>query len=301
MAEGALALRVKGLRKRYGKIQALDGLDLSVPRGSIFGLIGPNGAGKTTTFGIIGGFIRPDAGEIDILGLGPFDPDAHPGRLTLLPQDAELSPHTSVRSLLVFYAELQGLTALVASREADRVLEAVALSDRAQSRIGDLSHGMRRRVAVAQALLGEPELVLLDEPVSGLDPELVVRMRDLFASQRGQRTLVISSHDLSELEAVCDHVSIVRNGRAVRAGSVANLLTQAKPRLRYVLEAPVEVSLEPLSASLDGNVLVVEGEPGMTPADVNQRALPALLAAGARVIEVRAGQSLEAAYMESKR
>jgi ABC-2 type transport system ATP-binding protein len=123
-------------------------------------------------------------------------------------------------------------------------------------------------------------------------------MRELFAGQRGQRTLVISSHDLSELEAVCDHVAILRSGRAVRAGSLAEL-TQVVPRLRYVLERAVDVSLEPLSATREGNVLFVQGDPGMTAADVNDRALPALLAAGARVIEVRAAQSLEAAYMES--
>src|SRR5262249_32949658 len=147
--------------------------------------------------------------------------ERHPGSLTMLPQDCELSPHVTLRQLLMHYARLQGLDRAHAERDVEARLEEVVLSDRAGARIKSLSHGMRRRVAIAQALLGKPDLVLLDEPTSGLDPELVVRMREIFASHRKKRTLVISSHNLLELEALCDHVIFIDRGRCTRSGSMA--------------------------------------------------------------------------------
>jgi ABC-2 type transport system ATP-binding protein len=290
------ALRIVGLKKSYGRVTALDGLTLDVPRGAICGLVGPNGAGKTTTFGIVGGYIRADAGSVDILGEGSFDPARHLARVTLLPQDSELNPHTSVKDLLIYFARLQGLEKSLAIRDSDRVLDLVALGDRAHFRIRQLSHGMRRRVAVAQALLGNPELVLLDEPVSGLDPELVLHMRQVFAAQRGLRTLLISSHNLAELEAVCDHVAFMQAGRCVVNGSIEQV-TQRGLVMRYLLEAAVAVTLDGLSTSWSDTTLVVEGQVGMQPADINAIALPRLAAAGARIVEVRQGRSLEAAYM----
>src|SRR5690606_33106172 len=162
----------------------------------------------------------PDAGEIDLLGRGPLSPQQHPGSLTMLPQDCELSPHVTLRQLLTHYARLQGATAAEAALDVTARLDEVAPRHRAGARIKTLSHGMRRRVAIAQALLGQPELVLLDEPTSGLDPELVVRMRDVFASHRRKRTLVVSSHNLLELEALCDHVVFIERGRCTRTGSM---------------------------------------------------------------------------------
>ncbi|HEY8430680.1 MAG TPA: ABC transporter ATP-binding protein, partial [Sandaracinaceae bacterium] len=214
------ALRLAGVRKRYGRTVALDGVDLDVPRGALVGLVGPNGAGKTTLFGIVSGAVRPDAGTVDVLGEGPFDPARHAGRVTVLPQDCELSPHSSARQLLVFYARLAGATKREAERDADRVLDLVRLSDRAGDRVRQLSHGMRRRLAVAQALLGAPELVLLDEPTGGLDPHLVVEMRELLRSQRGERTLVVSSHILADLEQTCDHVVFLERGRVLESGQL---------------------------------------------------------------------------------
>ena len=144
------ALALRGVRKQYGRTVALAGLDMVVPTGVICGLIGPNGAGKTTTFGIVGGMIRPDAGEVDILGRGPLSPREHPGILTMLPQDCELSPHVTLRQLLTHYARLQGATKAEAERDVDARLEEVVLRDRGDARIKTLSHGMRRRVSIAQ-------------------------------------------------------------------------------------------------------------------------------------------------------
>ncbi|HZO13013.1 MAG TPA: ABC transporter ATP-binding protein [Polyangiaceae bacterium] len=298
------ALTLKGVHKRYGRTVALDGLDMSVPKGVICGFIGPNGAGKTTTFGIVGGMILPDAGEVDILGRGPLSPQHYPGSLTMLPQDCELSPHVTLRQLLVHYARLQGATALQAERDVIERLEEVVLLDRADARIKTLSHGMRRRVSIAQALLGKPELVLLDEPTSGLDPELVVRMRDVFASHRKHRTLVVSSHNLLELEALCDHVIFIEGGRCTRSGSMAEVTEQGLV-MRYTLEQAV--ALEPfekvhpeLEMTWENKTLIVRGTGSWTPSALNAAVVPYLFHTNAGLLEIRRGKSLEDAYLAGK-
>ncbi|MEQ9321292.1 MAG: ABC transporter ATP-binding protein, partial [Polyangiaceae bacterium] len=181
------ALVAKGLRKQYGRVTALDGLDIEVPEGVICGFIGPNGAGKTTTFGVIGGLIFADQGQVDILGKGPLKPGALQREFSMLPQDCELVPQVPVLAYLTYLARLTGMTAAEARKTAEQRLDEVALKERANDTIKQLSHGMRRRVSVAQALLGDPKLVLLDEPTSGLDPELVIRMRELFSAHSGKR------------------------------------------------------------------------------------------------------------------
>ena len=299
------ALRLRGVRKRYGKTVALDGLTLDVPRGALLGLIGENGAGKTTTFGVVTGAVRADAGAVDVLGQGPFDPARHAGRVTVLPQDCELHPHSSARQILRYYARLGGQTAQDAARDADRVLDLVHLCSRADARVRQLSHGMKRRLAVAQALLGEPELVLLDEPTGGLDPHLVVEMREVLRSQRGARTLVVSSHILADLEATCDHVAFLEAGVCVASGPVDEI-TKRAGRVRVRLagaregDAP-ELALEGRELSRDGEWLVVTLREGESPAEGNAEILPALIAQGAEVLEVRHGESLEDTYMAARR
>jgi ABC-2 type transport system ATP-binding protein len=298
------ALTIKGLSKKYGRTVALDGLDVTVPEGVICGFIGPNGAGKTTTFGIVGGLVRADGGEVDILGRGPLQPHAHPGSLTMLPQDCELSPHVSLRQLLTHYARLQGWSADKARRDVDARLEEVDLLDRAGARIKTLSHGMRRRVAIAQALLGTPDLVLLDEPTSGLDPELVVRMRDVFASHRGKRTLVVSSHNLLELEALCDHVIFINHGRCTQSGSMAEVTEQGMV-MRYSAQAAVDMAqLEQgqpgLEMTWEGKTLLVRGSGSWTAVSINTAVVPYLFHMNAGLLEIRQGQSLEDAYLAGK-
>jgi ABC-type multidrug transport system ATPase subunit len=298
------ALAITGLRKAYGRTLALDGLDVTVPQGVICGFIGPNGAGKTTTFGIVGGCVRADAGEVDILGRGPLAPQQYPGALTLMPQDCQLSPHVSLRQLLGYYARLQGLSAAEANREVDARLEEVALADRAKARIKTLSHGMRRRVSIAQALLGSPDVVLLDEPVSGLDPELVVRMREVFASHRGKRTLVISSHNLLELEALCDHVIFIDRGRCTRSGTMAEVTEQGLV-MRYTVEAAVDLTaLEQAQPGLEmtwqGKTLIARGSGSWTAANINGAIVPYLFHMNAGLLEIRRGKSLEDAYLAGK-
>ena len=252
----SVALRLSGVRKRYGKNLALDGLELEVPRGSIFGFVGPNGAGKTTTFGIVSGAVKADAGTIDVLGEGPFDPVRHAGRVTVLPQDCQLNPFSSARQLLRFFARLQGLSKRDAHAEAERVLEMVKLRDRGDARVRELSHGMKRRLAVAQAFLGDPELVLLDEPTGGLDPHLVVEMREVLRQQSEKRTVVVSTHILGDIESTCDHVAFLESGRCVKSAPMKEL-TRAQSIVKIRLAAPIE--LADIAEVLDGRDPKLEG------------------------------------------
>ncbi len=295
------ALRVEGLRRRYGRIVALDGLDLEVPRGSVCGLIGPNGAGKTTAFGIIAGLVRADEGRVDVLGRGPYDPQLDPGRVGLLPQDCALPPDLPVRLLLQGYAWLQGMSRRDAARAADEALDEVALADRAGHKVGQLSHGMKRRVALAQALLGRPELILLDEPTNGLDPDLVVMVRRLLRARAPEATLLISSHVLHELEATCDHVIIMERGRCVASGSMSEVTGRGR-QVRVQLDRPAEAlpaELRALGLHLwaEGDWLCGQGPPDLEEVELNARLLRALLERGIGVRELRAGQSLEASWL----
>ena len=219
-----VALSTKGLVKRYGKTRALDGFTLDVPAGAILGLVGPNGSGKTTWMMSVAGLLRLDAGEVSVLGGGAFDAAVHSGRLAILPQDSELPLEMTPEALFVAFARLQGLTAAAARAAAAETLEAVNLTDHARKPIRALSHGMRKRVMTGQCFLGQPELILLDEPMNGLDPEEAERMRKLILrGQSANRTIVISSHNLLDLERLCSHVAFVEKGRVIRFGTVAEL------------------------------------------------------------------------------
>jgi ABC-type multidrug transport system ATPase subunit len=297
------ALQLRGVHRAYGRLKAVDGLSFTVPAGSVCALIGPNGAGKTTTFSLVGGLMPPDAGEIDLLGEGPFDVLRHRGRVSLLPQDAELSSFTPVRGLLRHFAQLQGMSAGGAAKEADRLLAEVGLEDKAGARVHQLSHGMRRRVALAQALLGDPELILLDEPTSGLDPDLVVRVRALIRARGGRTAVLVSSHQLLELESTCDHAVFIEAGRCTHEGPMREVLG-VDEQIQYALTAPLGalavgqgVTLEPTAGGARARV-----PPGASVAEVNAVVLPALLAAGIGVISVSPGVgSLEDAWLARRK
>ena len=217
------ALETRNLVKRYGRRRVLDGFTLAVPRGAVLGLVGANGAGKTTWMMTVAGLLRPASGTIDILGGGPFDAAVHAGRLALLPQDSELPLEATPMGLFYRFGRLQGLSADAARHSAAEVLKAVNLADRAKSSIRSLSHGMRTRVRVAQCFLGNPELVLLDEPLNGLDPLEADRLRRFLRSRAGNQTIVISSHNLHDVEQLCTHVAFVENGHVTRMDTLSEL------------------------------------------------------------------------------
>ncbi|MBP5285112.1 MAG: ABC transporter ATP-binding protein [Kiritimatiellae bacterium] len=224
----ASAVSTRALTKRYGKRKALDGFTLDVPAGSIMGLVGRNGSGKTTWMMSVAGLVRPGSGEINLLGRGPFDASVHSGRIAILPQDSELPLEMTPLSLLSAFARLQGLGAKEAKASAQKALESVNLSDRARASIRSLSHGMRKRVMTAQCFLGEPELVLLDEPMNGLDPEEAERMRNFILSGLGRRTTVISSHNLLDLGRIATHVAFVEDGKVSRVATMKELSDSGK-------------------------------------------------------------------------
>ncbi len=307
MSDAALSLGK--VHKRFGNVRALRGVDLRVPRGSIFALIGPNGAGKTTLFSVVCGFLRADSGQVDVLGGAP-DPLRLKGRLGALPQDAMLGRELSVREHLVFLARLQGMTPEVAAREAERVLGVVDLRDLADRRAGTPSHGQGKRVGVAQALIGDPELVLLDEPTAGLDPRHAHDLREAIRAQRGKQTIVVSSHNLQELEAICDEAAFIEQGQTVESGNVAALT--AKDAEIFVVLAPgpepideVRRGVPEIQAHWDPErrVLRVSFAPSPQRAaeDVIAAVLRELLAQGARISGLGKGRSLEQRYLEATR
>lgn len=190
---------------------ALNDLTFQLDAGEPIGLVGPNGAGKTTLLSILSGFLRPTSGQAKLFGQSPGAAQLI-GKVSALPQDARLDPSFTVLEQLVFYGRLQGIAKQQALYEANRVLEAVALQDIAHSKPVVLSHGMAKRVAIAQALIGQPELVLLDEPTAGLDPVNVRTVRSIIAEQSPKTTFLISSHDLSELDRLCQQVLLLEKG-----------------------------------------------------------------------------------------
>jgi len=226
-------IQAEQLCKSFGKHQVLKALDFKIDAGEPVALIGPNGAGKTTLFSILCGFLPPDSGKITIFGHKPGS-DGLAGRLSALPQDALLDPNFSIGTQLTFYGQLQGMTKATALAETKRVLELVDLADYLWQKATVLSHGMRKRVAIAQALLGQPELVLLDEPTAGLDPVNAMQVRQLIANLSSQATFMISSHNIFELERLCGTVLYLEHGALVQQhpmqqGAAGYLSLQLEP------------------------------------------------------------------------
>jgi ABC-2 type transport system ATP-binding protein len=222
-SEPEAAVRLRRLTKRFGRQAAVDGVSLTVDMGSVYGLIGPNGAGKTTTFSMMAGYLRPTEGSLEVLGFAPTAVDDLRARIGVLPQDALLPPSDEVGELLVHLARLQDVPKTKAIETARRALDDVQGGDWWRRRCGSLSHGMAKRVALAQAFLGDPDLVLLDEPTAGLDPKVAWEVRQFIKAKRGRATIVVSSHNLAELEEICDAAAILDRGRVVTAGTMAEL------------------------------------------------------------------------------
>ncbi len=218
----ALAVRLADVVKEFGPKVAVGGVSFEIPRGQVFGLIGPNGAGKTTTFSMMAGYLAPTRGEARVLDAAPGDLEKLRGRVGVLPQDA-LLPDDKVGQFLRHCCRLQGMSARDAETESRARLAEVKGDDWWELRTNALSHGMAKRVALAQALLGNPELVLLDEPTAGLDPRVAYEVRTIVKARRGSCTLVISSHNLQELEEVCDAAAILDRGKLVGYGTIAEL------------------------------------------------------------------------------
>ncbi|MEM6250950.1 ABC transporter ATP-binding protein [Shewanella vaxholmensis] len=212
-------IQCQGLSKLYGSKKALNDVNFSLEAGAPIALVGPNGAGKTTLFSLLCGYMSPSAGTITLLDEAPNSPKLL-GKIAALPQDAVLDPNLTIVSQLSFFARLQGMGVEQARQEAIRVLTLVDLADVAEQKPPSLSHGMSKRVSIAQALIGSPELVLLDEPTAGLDPANAKKVRELVKALSPTTTFMISSHNLDELEKLCDQVLYLDKGQLSQAVSM---------------------------------------------------------------------------------
>jgi len=298
---GTLALATRGLRKSYGSRLALDGLDLSVPNGVVYGFLGPNGAGKTTTMRLLTGLLHPDAGSIELLGQ-PFRRGDRQRLFDVgaLIESPSFYPYLSGRKNL---HALAAAGAPVPPGRIDELLELVGLRERSKDKVAGYSLGMKQRLGIAGALLSDPKLLLLDEPANGLDPAGIVAMREtLRRLAAAGKTVFVSSHLLAEVQVLADVVGIIAAGRLVREGTLEALLTdQGVVRVRVgreqqdaALAALEGLSPEVASAGAgDDPWLTVHVEPSRA-GEVNQR----LAEAGIYASGLEAGTDLEPLFLE---
>ena len=309
-ARDETAIRARGLTKRFGSIVALDGLDLDVPAGSVFGLLGPNGAGKTTTIRILTGLAQLSAGTAEVAGIevGLDRPELR-RRLGYLDQDPRFYGWMRPRELLELVGRLAGLDGSVLRARVAEMLDLTGLRGAAERRIGGLSGGMRQRLGIGQALLHRPEIVFLDEPVSSLDPEGRRDLLDLIAGLRGTTTVVFSTHVLSDVERVCDRVAILDRGRLVTEGPLDALLAEhARPIYRLTPEVDQDAAVGQLierfratawttdvTQGTGGIVRVVVDDPDATAREI----LPLVVETGVRLSAFeRARPTLEDVFLE---
>lgn len=291
MSTGSPAIRVQGLHKRYGPTHALRGLDFEVPKGQLTGFLGPNGAGKTTTFRAILGLTKPNAGEIEMLGLSvPSKLSEIVKKVGVIVEEPGLIKSLNGRVNLAVAADTLGF----GHHRIEELLDFVGLTSDAHRKVGEYSKGMRQRLALAAAMLGDPELLILDEPLDGLDPAgqhaFRARLKDLAAEGR---SVVVSSHDLADVESLADYVIVIDEGRLVTEGPLDTLLGGGSTRVRV---ADVDRAAETLTSagfevhSDDLGLVVVSSE--------GARIIEALAKAGIYPEEVRLERStLESVFL----
>jgi ABC-2 type transport system ATP-binding protein len=293
----ALGLRKEYRRLRGGSTVAVDGLDLEVPEGGVFGFLGPNGAGKTSTIRCILGLVRPTRGSTRLLGAASRRDLARAiRRVGSIVETPTMFPRFSGRKNLRLLARLDG----IGPKAVDAALERVGLAGRARDLVRTYSLGMKQRLGIAAALLKDPAVLILDEPANGLDPAGIKEIRDLIRSLGAEgRTVFVSSHQLAEVQQMCDRLAIIAKGRAVASGSVAEVLASGRgggvivrvPDLAAGLDALREAGLD---ATLDGDAIHVA-----TPAEDAARVTETLAHRGLYVSEIRPDEvSLEDVFLE---
>ncbi len=289
-----LMIEAHGLTKRYGNFTAVDGLDLAVRRGEVYGLLGPNGSGKTTTILMLLGLTEPTAGSVRVVG---FDPVRQPlsvkSRAGYMPDEVGFYDELSAFDNLAYIARLNGIPRAEAGRRIEAALARVGLSEVAYQRVGTFSRGMRQRLGVADVLIKQPQLIIMDEPTQGLDPEGAREFLQLISGlSRDGITILLSSHLLHQVQAICDRVGLFHRGRKVLEGSVEELARQVLDgayRVGVQAHGDAEAILAALRA-VPGAVEVTQPEPGRfelrASSDLRAEAAEAVVRAGGRLLSL---------------
>jgi ABC-2 type transport system ATP-binding protein len=245
-----------GLTRRFGPVTALDRLTVELPAGGVIGLVGPNGSGKSTLIRILLGLIRPSGGSALVLGSPVASPAAYASRVGALVESPAFLPGLSARANLVSLARLRRLPLA----RVDAVLAQVGLVGRDREPVRRFSLGMKQRLGIAAALLSDPEVLILDEPTNGLDPAGIVEIRELVRGfGRDGRTVIVSSHQLSEIEAVCDHLMVIRFGELIFAGPMTEMMKRTREHVDIAAEHPADMArLEAALVAEDWSVTAVD-------------------------------------------
>lgn len=241
---------VDRLTKRYGRHEAVRDVSFTIERGEVVGLLGPNGSGKTTILRLLSGYLQPTSGRVEVAGFDLATDSLEARRhIGYVPEDVPLYANMRVDEFLAFMAGLRGLSGAAARQAVGQAAEHLALGDVKRTAIGKLSRGYRQRVMIAQALLGEPDLVILDEPTNGLDPRQIIEMRGLIKSLAERHTVLVTSHILGEIERVANRVAILLGGRLL---AVRTLAAEHAHRLKLRVAGGAPDTVLPLLGGLDG-------------------------------------------------
>ncbi len=289
-------LEIRQLSRSYRSVKAIRELSLSINAGQAFGLLGPNGSGKTTTLSIIAGILKQDAGTYSWFGEDPPTPQQRT-KIGSLIENPHFYPYLTLEQNLKIICEIKQ----IGYNDIDRVLEETKLSERKKSRFKTLSLGMKQRLGIAAALLGDPQILVLDEPTNGLDPEGIAEVRDTVMAQVEKgKTLILASHILSEVEKICSHVAILKNGELLASGSVEEILAEEEvvefscaenEKLKAILQNSDIV----LHTRTENGLLVATLAPGMQSSDLNKFAFENLFV----ITHLRSRKkSLEAHFLE---
>lgn len=313
-------IEVENLSKAYGAVKAVDNITFRVEKGQILGFLGPNGAGKTTTMRILTGYLPATSGTARIAGLDVFEKSlAVRKRIGYLPETPPIYPELSVASYLDFVARIKQVPASVRRARVNRAMEMANITDKRSQLIKRLSRGYKQRVGLAQALVHDPEVIILDEPTVGLDPKQIIEVRNLIKSLAGTHTIILSTHILPEVSVTCDRVVIINHGRIVAVDSPANLTSKllggetvhlevkagaggadALRSLCHGVEGVVRVAIEPMAGAAQDSAgvlsLTIESTPGR---DVRSRLAAAIVSGGHELRELRAIRlSLEDIFLQ---
>ena len=304
-------VEVKHLTKRYGAKTAIEDISFTVKPGKIYGLLGPNGAGKSTTMNIMTGYLAATSGEVTIDGHDIFkDAIRAKKHIGYLPEIPPLYLDMTVEEYLMFVAELKGVPKKMRTDEVIDVLEKAQITAVCQKLIRNLSKGYRQRVGLAQALIGNPEVIILDEPTVGLDPKQITEVRDLIRSLKDEHVVILSSHILSEISEVCDHVFIISQGKLVLSDTVENLPLhlQASQCIDIVGQGDVKLAKETLEARSNVASVVAETTEGglahlvvsaVSKEDIRADVSLSLAGIGFAIFEMKeVGQSLEDVFLQ---